>query len=174
MKQLVFIDEFGSTTSMMRTHARSPRGKRAVCKAPAGHWKVISTIAAMTVAQGVRTAMSFEGATDTAAFLLFVEQVLLPTLHAGQVVVMDNLSAHKSAEVDRLIESRGARVLRLPPYSPDYNPIEMGISKAKNVLRKLAARTVDSVIDAIGQALSAITPTDAAHYIRHSGYATSG
>src|SRR5207248_1956504 len=129
--QFVFLDEFGAVTNMSRTHARGPRGKRVVCKKPQGHWKVLSTIAAMTT-RGMLTCGSFEGATDTDTFVAFVE-VLAEHLVPGQVVVMDNLSAHKSRRVDELIEAAGARVLRLPPYSPDYNPIEMAISKIKSL-----------------------------------------
>ena len=174
LADLVFLDEFGALTNMARTHARGPRGERVVCKAPHGHWKVLSTIAAMT-AGGVLTAAAFEGPTDTDAFVTFVRQFLVPELRPGQVVVLDNLSAHKSPAVDRLVESAGARVMRLPPYSPDSNPIEMAISKMKSVLRKLGARTVEALFDALGQALSAVTPADATNFIRECGYhATPG
>jgi len=171
--QLVFIDEFGATTAMSRTHARGPRGERVVCKTPSGHWKVLSTIAAMTV-DGMLTAMSFEGATDTDAFVAFVAKFLVPSLKPGQWVVLDNLSAHRSAKVDELIESAGAKVLRLPPYSPDFNPIEMAISKIKSMLRKLAVRTVESLFAAIGKAIASLSATDAMHYIQYSGYARTG
>ena len=169
VKDLVFLDEFGAATNMARTRARGPRGERVVCKTPHGHWKTVSTVAAMT-ASGMLTAVAYDGPVNTEAFVGFVEQFLVPKLKAGQVLVLDNLSSHKAAEVDRLIESAGARVLRLPPYSPDFNPIEMAISKVKAVLRKLAARSVDLLVDAIGKALSAVTATDALHYIQHSGY----
>jgi len=100
----------------------------------------------------------------------FVEQFLVPTLRPGQLLILDNLPAHKSPEVDRLVESAGARVLRLPPYSPDFNPIEMAISKVKSSLRKLAARNVQALIDAISHSLLVVTADDAINYIRHSGY----
>jgi transposase len=167
--QLVFLDEFGATTPMQRTHGRAPPGERAVSKVPHGHWKIISTIAAMTV-RGIEVSASFDGATDTELFATFVREALVPTLMPGQVVVMDNLPAHKSPQVDRLIESAGARVLRLPPYSPDFNPIEQAISKTKSVLRKLGHRQVDGLFDGIAEALASITPTDALHYIAHGGY----
>ena len=171
---LVFIDEFGAATNVTRARGRGPRGERVVCKAPQGHWKVLSTIAAMTVA-GVVTAGTFEGATDAAAFQAFVGQFLVPGLRPGQVVVMDNLAAHKSARVAELIESAGCRVILLPPYSPDFNPIEMAISKVKALLRKLGRRTVDDLYDAIGQGVLSITAEDAAAFIRHCGYyATTG
>jgi transposase len=172
LDQLVFVDEFGAATNMTRTHARGPRGTRVVCKTPHGHWKVLSTVAAMTTA-GMLTACTFDDAMDTEMFVAFVEQFLAPRLSAGQVVVLDNLSAHKSPRVDRLVEARGARVLRLPPYSPDLNPIEMAISKVKALLRKLGRRTVDELIEAIGRGVSSITAQDAGGFIRHCGYSAT-
>lgn len=169
VNQLVFLDEFGATTTMQRTHGRAPPGERVVSKVPHGHWKVISTIAAMTVG-GIGASASFDGATNTELFVTFVREALLPTLRIKQVVVMDNLPAHKSPDVDRLIESTGARLLRLPPYSPDFNPIEQAISKIKSVLKKLAHRSVDGLFDGIAKALGSIRPTDALHYIVHGGY----
>jgi transposase len=165
----VFIDEFGATTNMTRRYARGPRGQRVVCKTPHGHWKILSTIAALDV-NGIRTACCFDGATDTEMFVAFVETFLVPTLEPGQVVVMDNLSAHKSPRVDQAIEAAGARVLRLPPYSPDFNPIEMAISKMKSLLRKLGRRSIDELESAIGQATLAITRSDARGFIAHCGY----
>ena len=170
LNQLVFLDEFGATTTMTRSRARGPRGKRIVAKTPHGHWKILSTIAAMTV-EGMLTGCTFDGATDTEMFLAFVEQFLVPQLKPGQLVVLDNLPAHKSPKVDRLIESVGARVLRLPAYSPDFNPIEMAIAKIKAMLRKRSQRTFDDLIDAIGQAMASITQRDALNFIRHCGYA---
>lgn len=170
LTQFVFIDEFGATTNMTRAYARGPRGQRVVCKTPHGHWKILSTIAAMTV-DGMLAGASFDGATDTETFVTFVREFLLPHLRPGQVVVMDNLSAHQSPRVDELIESAGARVLRLPPYSPDYNPIEMAISKVKSILRAAGTRTVESLLDAIGRAMSSVTATDAINFIRECGYA---
>lgn len=157
---------------MTRTRARGPRGQRIVCKTPHGHWKIISTIAAMNAA-GTCAACSFDGATDTEMFVAFVGEFLAPQLAAGQVVVLDNLAPHKSPRVDALVEAAGARVLRLPPYSPDYNPIEMAISKMKTLVRKRARRTVDTLYDAIGEATLAITPQDARHFIQHCKYATN-
>jgi transposase len=172
LNQFVFIDEFGASTNMTRTYARAPSGQRAVCKTPHGHWKVISTIAAMTVS-GVTCSASFDGATDTELFLAFLREALVPMLTAGQVVVMDNLPSHKSKEIDRLIEQAGCRLIRLPPYSPDFNPIEMAISKVKAILRSEARRTVDGLFDAIGHALASVTASDALHFIRHCGYAAT-
>jgi transposase len=172
LEQLVFLDEFGATTNMARTRARGPRGRRVVCKTPHGHWKILSTIAALT-ARGMLGFGSFDGATDTDTFLAFVRDGLVPNLKPGQVVVLDNLPAHKSPEIDRLIEAAGARVMRLPPYSPDYNPIEQAISKIKSILRKLARRTVATLLAAIEQAVGSITAGDALNFIRHCGYAAT-
>lgn len=166
---LVFVDEFGATTNMQRTHGRAPVGERVVCKVPHGHWKTISTIAAMTT-RGMLAAASFDGATDTMIFQTFVRESLAPTLQPGQIVIMDNLAAHKSPEIARLIEAAGARVLYLPPYSPDLNPIELAISKIKSILRKLARREVSGLLEGIDLALHSITPNDAANYIRFRKY----
>lgn len=171
VNQLVFLDEFGATTTMQRTHGRAAPGERVVTKVPQGHWKMISTIAAMSV-NGIVASGSFDGATDTELFVTFVGEALVPVLKPGQVLVMDNLSAHKSPRIDQLIEATGARMLRLPPYSPDFNPIEMAISKVKTVLRKLARRSIDGLFAGIGEALESIRPTDALNYIAHCGYAT--
>jgi transposase len=154
---------------MTRTRGRGPRGQRVVGKTPHGHWKVLSTIAAMTTC-GMLTGCTFDAAVDTEMFLAFVENFLVPELRPGQVVVLDNLPAHKSTKIDRLIEAAGARVLRLPPYSPDFNPIEMAISKIKSLLRKLARRTVGEVMQAIGHATDSVTAQDALNFIRHCGY----
>lgn len=171
VNQLVFLDEFGATTTMQRTHGRAAPGERVVTQVPHGHWKMISTIAALNV-DGVVASGSFDGATDTELFVTFLREALVPVLQSGQVLVMDNLPAHKSLQIDRLIEAAGARVLRLPPYSPDFNPIEMAISKIKTVLRKVARRSVDGLFSGIGEALESIRPTDALNYIAHCGYAT--
>jgi transposase len=170
--QLIFIDEFGAATNMTRTRARGPRGQRVVCKAPQGHWKILSTIAALST-RGIIACGSFDGATDAETFVAFVREGLVPQLRAGQVVVLDNLSAHRSPQVDALIESCGAKVLRLPPYSPDYNPIEMAISKIKSLLRSMGRRSIDELYQAIGKAAASITCDDALHYIQHCGYAAT-
>lgn len=167
--RLVFIDEFGASTNMQRTHGRAASGERVVCKVPHGHWKILSTIAAMTT-RGMVAASGFDGATDALMFQTFLRESLLPTLVPGQVVIMDNLSAHKSPMVRELIESAGATVLYLPPYSPDYNPIELAISKIKSVLRSLARREVDELMNAIDAALKSVTAGDASAFIRHRNY----
>jgi len=169
LEQLIFIDEFGATTNMTRTRARAPKGQRIVCKTPHGHWKILSTIAAMNI-QGMITGLTFDGATDTETFVAFVERCLTPVLKAGDVVVLDNLSAHKSPRIDALVEARGAKVWRLPPYSPDFNPIEMAISKMKALLRKLARRDVPGLLEGVSLAMNCITAADARAFMRHSGY----
>lgn len=169
LDQLVFLDEFGATTDMTRTHARGPRGERVVCKTPHGHWKVLSTIAAMTV-RGMLCSGTFDGATDTDTFVAFVREGLVPALEPGQVVIMDNLPAHRTPKVDELVEAAGCYVLRLPPYSPDLNPIEMAISKVKALLRSAERRTIDALQAAIGEALACVTPDDATAYVMHCGY----
>jgi hypothetical protein len=158
---------------MTRTRARGPRGARVVCRTPHGHWKTLGTVAAMT-AGGMLTGAAFDAAVDGGAFLAFVEQCLAPALRPGQVVVLDNLAAHKSPRVAELVEAAGARVLFLPPYSPDLNPIEMAIAKVKAALRRLGARSVDALFDAIGAALATVTADDAANFVRHCGYAMTG
>jgi transposase len=167
---LVFLDEFGATTEMTRTRARGPRGERVVCRKPAGRWKVISTIAAMSV-RGMLAASSFEGAADTDTFLTFLREELVPQLRPGQVLVLDNLSPHRNPRVDELVKAAGAWVLRLPPCSPDFNPIEMAISKVKSLLRKEAEREVATLMDTIDAALRAVTEQDATSFVRHCGYA---
>jgi transposase len=165
LDQLVFLDEFGASSNMTRLYARGPVGQRIVCRCPHGHWKMLSTIAAMNTS-GILAAATFDGAVDEDTFVAFVRQCLVPQLQAGQVVVLDNLPAHKSPKVDALIEDAGCRVLRLPPYSPDFNPIEYAISKIKTLLRKRGARTLLGVFYAIAEALEAITPEDAQGYIK--------
>lgn len=153
---------------MTRRYARGPRGQRVVCKTPHGHWKILTTIAALDV-NGIRTACCFDGATDTEMFVTFVETFHVPTLRRGQVVVMDTLSAHKSPRVDQLVESVGVRVLRWPPYSPDFNPIENAISKMRTLLRKLACRSMEDLETAIAAAMHAITPQNARGFLNHCG-----
>lgn len=170
VEQLVFLDEFGATTTMQRTHGRARPGERVVSSVPNSHWKVLSTIAAMTTS-GMIVSATFDGATDTDTFVTFVREGLVKVLKPGHVVVLDNLSVHKAQAARVMIESTGATLLPLPPYSPDLNPIEMAISKVKTVLRSLARRSVDGLSKGIDQALVSIRPTDAVAYITHCGYA---
>jgi transposase len=165
----VFLDEFGAATNMCRTHARAPRGERAVAKVPRGHWRVLATVAAMTVG-GMLAAATVDAAVDGDVFRAFVRDGLVPALRPGQVVVMDNLSSHVVAGVRAMIEAAGCRVLYLPPYSPDLNPIENAISKMKARLRKAAARTVAALGHAVRAAAGSVTASDAAGFFRHCGY----
>ena len=172
LDQLVFLDEFGAATNMTRRYARGKVGERVVSKTPHGHWKLLSTIAALD-ATGVFTGCTFDAAVNTELFMTFVERFLVPALRPGQVVVMDNLPAHKSPRVDAAVAAAGARVLRLPPYSPDCNPIEMAISKMKQALRGAGKRTIYLLIEGIGAAMNAVTPQDASGFIRKCGYAAT-
>ena len=139
--RLVFLDETGATTDMTRRHGRAPKGKRVDAAVPHGHRKVMTLTAAIRVG-GVGACLVFDGATDTACFETYVEGCLVPTLRPGDIVIMDNLSCHKTAEVERLVRSAGAEVRYLPPYSPDLNPIGAMFSKFKGFLRSVAARQI--------------------------------
>jgi transposase len=158
-------------TNLVRTPGRSGCGRRCVGHAPQGHWKVMTAVAAVRL-DGLVAPFTIDAAVDGEVFTTYVEQVLVPTLRAGDVVGMDNLSAHKRPAVRELIERAGATVLYLPPYSPDLNPIEMIWSKVKRLLRSMAARTVDALHDAFGRAFAAVTTGDIAGCFRHCGYAT--
>lgn len=154
---------------MTRLRGRAPRGERLIDKTPHGHWKTTTLIAALGI-QGVRCSTVVDGAVNADIFEAFVEQVLVPELRPGDVVVMDNLSSHKRARTRELIESAGAELVFLPPYSPDLNPIEMVFSKVKQLLRSLACRTKDALWRAMQSVLDQITSTDAANCFRHCGY----
>lgn len=156
--RLVFVDESGATTAMTRRYGRAPRGERLYGEVP-GQWKSVTLIAALRLA-GVGPALAFEGATDTPAFQTSVEQMLVPQLRPGDVVIWDNLKPHQAAAVRAAVERAGATVEPLPPWSPDLTPIEKLFSKAKGILRTLAARTTEGVYDGWGQALGAIRLSD--------------
>lgn len=168
-RQLVFIDESGVTTEMTRRYGRAPRGERVIDSAPAGHWRTLTLLGAISW-QGMLAAMTIEAATDTDVFLAYVEQVLCPKLQPGQVVVMDNLGAHKVAGVRELIEGQGAKLLYLPPYSPDFNPIEHAWSKIKQRLRSAKARALETLQEAATAAIATVTANDAAAWFQHCGY----
>jgi transposase len=155
---LVFVDESGATTGMTRTYGRAPQGERVQATAP-GAWANVTLIAGMRTA-GVVAPIAVPGAVDGAAFQTYVQQALVPELRAGDVVVLDNLQPHKNRAAIEAIEAAGARVEPLPPYSPDLTPIEEMFSKTKAYLRKVAARTTDTVITAMGEALELVTPSD--------------
>lgn len=154
---------------MTRLRGRSPRGERLLAKVPHGHWKTTTLIAALGIA-GVRCSMVLDGAIDREFFDAFVEDILMRELKPGDIVVLDNLSSHKSEHARKLIESCGARLIFLPPYSPDLNPIEMVFSKIKQLLRSVACRTQTTLWAAMQSVLDAVTAADAANCFRHCGY----
>ena len=170
-KRLIFLDETGINTAMAPTHAWALRGERAVGSVPTS-WGSTTVIAAIGL-DGVKAPLVFPGATDTPAFQSYVDQVLAPELKPGDVVVFDNLKPHLAAGVTKSIEAKGATILRLPPYSSDYNPIEELWSQFKGQLRRIAARTTEDLYNAVGEALSQVTIRDILGWFNHSGlYAT--
>jgi transposase len=168
-ERLVFIDETWASTKMARTHGRCPRGERLRMAVPHGHWKTTTLVAGLG-ARGVVAPWVLDGAINGDAFETYVGKVLVPELKHGEIVIMDNLSSHKRPEVRALIEATGARVLYLPPYSPDFNPIEKAFAKLKALLRKAAERTVEGLWRAIGRLVDLITPAEARNYFESCGY----
>ncbi len=165
-RRLVFLDETGAKTNMTRLFARAPVGQRAVDYAPHGHWNTTTLVAAVTFERAIAP-MVLDGPMDTLAFEAYVEQVLIPELPPGSIVVMDNLPAHKSASIARMLDA-AARLWYLPPYSPDFNPIEQMWSKVKSWLRSAKARTQEELYHAIAQALLAVSADDIEGFFRHS------
>jgi len=168
--RLVFIDEAGSNIAMTRDFARAPRGERARGYVPRNRGEVTTMLGALDI-HGVRAMMTVEGATDAEVFETFLERVLLRKLKPGDIVVLDNLGAHRTEDVRRLIEAAGARVLYLPPYSPDLNPIELCWAKLKGLLKEFGARTREALDDAIRRAMDLIDASDAQAWFGHCGYA---
>src|SRR5438034_1282257 len=169
-ERLIFIDETGANTKMVRTRGRAPKGQRLVGREPWGHWKT-TTFTAGLRCDGLVAPFVLDGPMNGEAFLVYVEKILVPALSPGDIVVMDNLAAHKVLGVRHLIEGAGAWLLYLPPYSPDLNPIEMAFSKLKALLRGAAERSVEALWARIGQLLDAFSPEECANYFRHAGYA---
>jgi transposase len=169
-RRLVFVDESGFNTSMTRLYARAPKGKRAYGKVPRNRGKNTTLIAAITLEGAMGESMTVEGATDSEAFEAYVEHFLSPSLCKGQVVVLDGLGAHRPKRIRELIEARGAELVFLPSYSPDFNPIEEAFSKIKALVRKEGARMREALLEAIAQALAAVTTEDAAGWFAHAGY----
>ncbi|MEJ2649504.1 MAG: IS630 family transposase [Sedimentisphaerales bacterium] len=167
--KLIFIDESGAKTNMTRLYGRARKGQRVVDDVPSGHWSTTTMISSMRL-DGSTACMVVDGATNKDIFRAYVEHILLPTLKAGDIVVLDNLSAHKNKQVKDMLESAGAQLWFLPPYSPDLNPIEQMWSKIKAILRRLKARTEEALIDAIAKALDAITDNDARGWFKLCGY----
>ena len=167
--KLVFIDETGLSTKMARLRGRAPRGERCRAGVPHGHWKTTTFTGALRLT-GMTAPMVLDGAMNGTAFRAYVEQVLVPTLMPGDIVVMDNLPTHKATGVREAIESAGARLLFLPPYSPDFNPIENAFAKLKALLRARAERTIDALWTAVGILMPAFTPAECANCFQAAGY----
>jgi len=172
VNRLVFVDESGSNVALTALYARAPRGERAHGSVPRNRGKNTTLLASLSV-EGMGASMLLEGATNAAAFEVYLEQILMPSLAPGQIVVMDNLSAHKGARVRQLIEERGCQLLFLPAYSPDFSPIEETFSKIKAYLRRVGARTREALEEAITQALQTVTSQDARGWFAHCGYLPS-
>jgi transposase len=167
--QLVFIDETWTKTNMTRLYGWAPCGKRLIEAVPHGHWKTSTFIGALRC-DGLSATGVFNGAINGEMFLAYVEQVLVPTLKPGDVVIMDNLRCHKVAGVREAIEATGASLMFIPPYSPDLNPIELAFAKLKALLRARAIRTVDALWNALGNLVDCFTPEECANFFRHDGY----
>ena len=168
-ERLVFIDETWASTKMARTRGRAPRGVRLRAAVPHAHWKTTTFIAGLRPT-GMVAPMVLDGPINGSAFQAYVERVLVPELQPGDIVVMDNLGSHKGPSVRAAIETAGARLLYLPPYSPDFNPIENAFAKLKALLRKAAERSVEGLWTAIGSAVTAFTPQECANYFAAAGY----
>jgi transposase len=168
----VFIDETGANAKMTRRYGRCPRGERLVDAVPHGHWKTTPFVAALR-SDGLAAPMVLDGAMTGDVFVAYAEQVLGPTLRPGDIVVMDNLSSHKRVAAVRAIERAGCSAVYLPPYSPDYNPIELAFAKIKARLRAAELRTIDKVENFFGTVHEAFTPDECGRYIRHAGYAAT-
>jgi transposase len=167
--KLVFIDETGAATNMVRRYGRAMKGQRLVSKAPHGHWKTITFTAALR-STSLTAPMVLDGPMDGQAFLAYVQQCLAPTLTPDDIVIMDNLPSHKVRGVKEAIAAAGARLEYLPAYSPDLNPIEPAFSKIKARLRKAAARSIQALTKAIARIIKTITPTECQNYFAHTGY----
>lgn len=167
--RLVFIDETWASTNMARRHGRCARGERLRVGVPHGHWKTTTFVAGLR-SRGIAAPFVLDGPINRIAFETYVDKVLLPELRPGDIVIMDNLSSHKGPRVREMIEAAGASLLFLPPYSPDFNPIENAFSKLKAHLRKAAERTVDGLWNAIGRVIDLFTPTECKNYFKAAGY----
>jgi transposase len=168
-RRLIFLDETGASTNMVRRRGWGPIGERVLGHAPGGHWKTTTFLAGLA-AEGIVAPFVLDGPINQEIFTAYVREILVPSLQPGDVVILDNLSSHKGVEARVLIEAAGAELLFLPPYSPDLNPIELAFAKLKELLRKAAARTRDALWALIGALLDAFTPEECSAYIRHAGY----
>jgi transposase len=170
--RLVFIDETWAKTNMTRTHGRCTRGERLVAKVPHGRWRTLTFLAALR-SDRIDAPCVIDGPINGESFLAYVEQVLVPALKPGDIVIIDNLGSHKGKAVRRAIRAAGAKLFFLPPYSPDLNPIEQVFAKLKTLLRKAAERTVEATWKRIGTLLAAFSPTECANYFANAGYASA-
>ena len=168
--RLVFIDETWTKTNMAPLRGWAPCGSRLIAKVPHGHWQTTTFLAALRHDR-IDAPWLLEGPIDGESFMIYVEKVLLPTLRPGDIVIMDNLGSHKGKAIRRLIRSAGAKLLFLPKYSPDLNPIEQVFAKLKHLLRKAAARTIETICAAIGELLGTFTQDECVDYFKNSGYA---
>ena len=168
-ERLIFLDECGTNTKMARRYGRSQRGQRCRAPIPHGHWKSTTLVAGLSL-KGIVAPTIIDGAMDGKMFRAYVEQVLVPELKPGDIVVLDNLPAHKVSGIGQLLQKAGATLRFLPPYSPDFNPIENAISQIKSILKKIAARTKDAIDLAIAEAIEAVTPQQAENYFNAAGY----
>lgn len=168
----MFLDETWASTNMMPIRGRSPKGTRCIGRVPYNHWHTTTFVCALR-AEGLVAPLVLDGPINGAAFLAWVRQFLVPELRPGDIVVMDNLGSHKRAGVAAAITVTGAQLRYLPPYSPDYNPIEQVFAKLKTLLRKTAARTMDTLWAAIGTLLDQFPPAECRNYIQHAGYGRS-
>ncbi len=169
LTRLVFLDESSVTTQLLRRYGRSRRGQRVIDHTPFAHWHTSTFLAALRV-QGLTAPAVFDGPIEGASFLAYVEQVLVPTLQPGDVVILDNLNCHKVAGVADAIHAVGATLKYLPPYSPDFNPIELLFAKLKALLRTARCRSRDAIWAFLGTCLSRFAPTECHGYLRHCGY----
>jgi transposase len=172
-ERLIFVDEAGVNTAMTRRFARAPRGERAHDSTPRNYGEQTSLISALGLRRGLLATMTVQGAVDTLCFDAYLTQVLCPQLRRGDVVVLDNLGAHKASCLERVAEERGARVLWLPPYSPDYSPIEQCWSKIKTALRAAKARTRGELDKALAKAIELVTKADIQGWFTHCGYSVA-
>lgn len=167
----MFIDETWAKTNLTRTHGRCARGQRLLAKVPHGHWRTLTFLAALRCDR-IDAPCVVDGPINGRSFLAYVEQILVPTLSQGDIVIMDNLGSHKSQAVRRVIRAVGAKLFFLPPYSPDLNPIEQAFAKLKTLLRKADERTVQATWRRIGSLLDAFPPAECANYLTNAGYAS--
>lgn len=166
---MIFLDETGFTTAMTRAGGYAPRGRRLTADVPHGHWKTTTFVAGLT-SRGLIAPMVLDGTMDAAAFVAYVEQVLAQEVRRGDLVILDNLSSHKTAGVRAALLRCRIAYLYLPPYSPDLNPIEQAFSKLKRLVRSAGERTVEGLWSALGRLIEQFTPTECRNYLRHSGY----